>query len=464
MARKKTAKTDGTDSTLNGQDPAEGAFRTGEELAQMMRRDTREWRKAWAIDAYQSPWEVPLEEINPAHPELFRANTILPWFERLRAEAPVHKCANSQFGAYWSITAYDDVKYVDTHHDLFSSDIKNGGIRLGGTPVEGPLNPMFHLPMFIMADPPLHEQQRMAVAPLFTPSKLLRLADLIRTRAGRILDELPRNKTFNWVKTVSVELTGQMLATLFNVPQEDRHRLIHWSDTVERIADPDYFETPEEGFKELWGCFEYFNALRQERAAKADQGEDLISFLARGEATRNMSPPEFLGNILLLIVGGNDTTRNSISAGVLALNQFPAEFAKLKANPGLIPNMAPEIIRWQSPVAHMCRTAMADTEIGGQQIKQWDKLCIWYLSGNRDEARIEDPNRFWINRPKVRQHLAFGFGVHRCLGNRLAEMQLGIIWEEILKRFRDVTVVGEPQYLYSNFIRGITDLPVQVRE
>ncbi len=437
---------------------------TREEIAESFRQNTREWQQAWAIDVDVDPWELPLEEMDPAHPELFRANKVLPWFERLRAESPVHRCTNSQFGKFWSITRYDDVKYVDTHHELFSSDINNGGIRLGGRPLEGPPDPMFHLPMFIMADPPVHEQQRKAVAPMFAPSKLGRLADLIRTRAARILDELPRDETFNWVRRVSVELTGQMLATLFDVPQEDRHKLIHWSDTVERIADPDYFETAEEGFRELWTCFEYFNAIWRERAAKADQGEDLISFLARGVATRNMSPSEFLGNILLLIVGGNDTTRNSISGGVLALNQFPGEFEKLKANPGLIPNMVPEIVRWQSPVAHMCRTAMADTEIRGKKIRKWDKLCLWYLSGNRDEGHIPEPDRFRIERPRVRNHLAFGFGIHRCLGNRLAEMQLGIIWEEILKRFREVEVVGEPQYLYSNFIRGITELPVRVRE
>ena len=437
---------------------------TREEIAEAFRQNTREWQQSWAIDVDADPWDIPLEEMDPAHPELFRANKVLPWFERLRAESPVHRCANSQFGKFWSITRYDDVKYVDTHHDLFSSDINNGGIRLGGRPLEGPPDPMFHLPMFIMADPPVHEQQRKAVAPMFAPSKLGRLAELIRRRAARILDELPRDETFNWVRRVSVELTGQMLATLFDVPQQDRHKLIHWSDTVERIADPDYFETAEEGFRELWTCFEYFNAIWQERAAKADQGEDLISFLARGEATRSMSPSEFLGNILLLIVGGNDTTRNSISGGVLALNRFPGEFEKLKANPGLIPNMVPEIVRWQSPVAHMCRTAMADTEIRGTRIRKWDKLCIWYLSGNRDERHVPEPNRFWIERPQVRSHLAFGFGIHRCLGNRLAEMQLGIIWEEILKRFREVEVVGEPKYLYSNFIRGITELPVRVRE
>ena len=267
---------------------------TREEVAEALRQSSRKWRDAWPIDVNKSPWDIHLRIWIPAHPELFRANAVLPWFERLRAESPVHHCRNSQFGPYWSITRYDDVKYADTHHDLFSSDIKNGGIRLGGQPLKGPPDPMFHLPMFIMADPPVHEAQRKAVAPLFAPSKLGRLAELIRTRAGTILDELPRNETFNWVRLVSVELTGQMLATLFDVPQEDRSLLIHWSDTVERIPDPDYFETMEDGFKELWTCFEYFNALWRERAAAAHQGEDLISFLARGEATRNMPPSESL--------------------------------------------------------------------------------------------------------------------------------------------------------------------------
>ncbi len=424
----------------------------------------REWAEAWPIDVHQNPWQVPLDEMNPAHPALFASNKALPWFERLRAEAPVHRCENSQFGPYWSITRYDDVKYVDTTHDLFSSDINNGGIRLGGQPVEGDPDPMLHLPMFIMQDPPTHENQRKVVSPMFAPSKLGRMESLIRARAAAILDDLPRGETFNWVRRVSVELTGQMLATLFHIPQQDRHLLIHWSDTVERIADPEYFENVEAGVKELWKCWEYFDALWKERAAQPEPGEDLVSVLAHGQSTREMPPNEFLGNMLLLIVGGNDTTRNSISGGVLALNQFPDEFKKLKANPGLVANMVPEIIRWQSPVAHMCRTAMSDTELRGQKIRKWDKVCMWYVSGNRDEERLPAANQFIIDRPNPRQHLAFGFGIHRCLGNRLAEMQLRVIWEEILKRFSKVEVVGEPKWLNSNFIRGITDLPVQVRD
>ena len=423
-----------------------------------------ETRARWKIEASTQPEDLPLSELDPGNGDWFEQNKELAVFERLRKEAPVHLTEQSQYGRYWSITEFKDVKYVDTHQHLFSSDIMNGGIRLGGQPLNEPPPDLFHLPMFIMQDQPVHDVQRKAVAPMFTPARLAAMEGLIRQRASAILDGLPRGETFNWVREVSVELTGQMLATLFDVPQEDRHKLIHWSDTVERIGDPDYFETPAEGFAEIWKCFEYFNEIWQQRQASTTPGEDLISFLAHGDATKNMAPNEFLGNVLLLIVGGNDTTRNSISAGVQALNQFPEEYDKLRRNLDLIPNMVSEIVRWQSPVAHMCRTAMEDVEIGGRQIQKLDKLAIWYLSGNRDEGHFADPNRLVIDRPNVRQHLSFGYGIHRCLGNRLAEMQLRVLWEEIMARFSQVEVVGDAQYLNSSFIRGITDLPVRVHD
>ncbi|MFP6834828.1 MAG: cytochrome P450 [Pseudomonadales bacterium] len=426
-----------------------------------MQKTNREMVAEWAIDVDQDPLAIPLDKLDPAHPLLFEANRMLPYFERLRAEDPVHYCAESQFGPYWSVTKFDDIKYVDTHEKIFSSDIRNGGVRLGGQADPDP-DPAFSLPMFIMQDPPKHDEQRKVVAPMFGARHLAGFADVIRERAGKILDDLPINEEFNWVREVSVELTGQMLATLFDIPQEDRHLIIHWSDTVERIWDPDFFETPEEGIQELWKCWEYFDAVWKQRLAQTEPGNDLISMLAHGKSTKNMPPNEYLGNILLLIVGGNDTTRNSISGGVLALNEHPDEYAKLLDNPGLIPNMVPEIIRWQSPVAHMARTAMQDTELAGKRISEGDKVIMWYLSGNRDEDAIENANQFLIDRNNSRQHLSFGFGIHRCVGNRLAEMQLAIIWEEILARFSRVEVVGDPQYLKSSFIRGIRELPVKV--
>ncbi len=423
----------------------------------------RELTKKWAIDVAVDPYSIPLPALDPAHPSLFEADRMMPYFERLRAEDPVHLTEDSMWGPYWSITNYKDIMYVDSHHEEFSSDILNGGIRLGGRPNRDiDTSSPFHLPMFIMEDPPKHDDQRKVIAPMFTPTHLQELKELIRERAGNILDGLPRNEEFNWVKSVSVELTGQMLATLFDVPQEDRHKLIHWSDTVENLGNPDFFETAEEGFQELWKCWAYFDAVWKERVARNEPGNDLISMLVHGESTQNMAPNEFLGNMLLLIVGGNDTTRNSISGGVLALNQHPGEYAKLIANPALIPKMVPEIIRWQSPVAHMARTAMCDVELGGKLIRKDDKVVMWYISGNRDDSEIERANEFIIDRGNPRKHLSFGFGIHRCVGNRLAEMQLNVLWEEITKRFPKIEVVGEPKYLRSSFIHGIRELPVRI--
>jgi cytochrome P450 len=269
---------------------------------------------------------------------------------------------------------------------------------------------------------------------------------------------LPRDEEFNWVDLVSIELTTQMLATLFDFPFEDRRKLTHWSDTATN-ADIDYKVRQQE----LLECLEYFTRLWNERV-NAPPKSDLISMLAHGEETRKMQPMEFLGNLILLIVGGNDTTRNSLSGGVLALNQNPDQYDKLRANPELITKMVPEIIRWQTPLAYMRRTALEDTELNNKQIKKDDKLLMWYVSGNRDDEVIENPYKFDIDRKNPRHHLSFGFGIHRCMGNRLAEMQLRIAWEEILKRFEMVEVVGEPVRTHSIFVKGYTGLPVRVHE
>ncbi|MCB1645464.1 MAG: cytochrome P450 [Pseudomonadales bacterium] len=416
--------------------------------------------EAFRIDPHFDPYSVALDELDPGHPALFANDTLWSHFERLRAEDPVHLTEESMFGPYWSVTKYKDIMYVDTHHELFSSQQIQGGIALGGRPREE--EDPYALPMFIQEDPPKHDDQRKVIAPMFVPRNLADLEPLIRERAGQILDNLPVNEEFNWVREVSVELTGQMLATLFDVPQEDRMKLIDWSDTVSNLGNPEYFDTPEQGFQELFNCLGYFTEYYNERKTQPKKF-DLISMLAHDDATNDMSPQELLGNVLLLIVGGNDTTRNSITGGVLALNKNPDEYNKLLQNPGLIPKMVPEIIRWQSPVAHMARTAMQDVELGGKQIRKGDRVAMWYISGNRDEEAIENANQFIIDRANPRQHTAFGYGVHRCVGNRLAEMQLRVIWEEIMKRFSRVEVTGDPVYLPTSFIHGIRELPVTLR-
>ena len=401
------------------------------------------------------PQTVRLEDVDVSQAELFFEDRIGAFFERLRREDPVHYCPHSQYGPYWSVTKFHDIKQVDTNHEVFSSD---RAITIEDE--EGD----FETPMFIAMDPPRHDAQRKEVNPVVAPPNLKKLEGTIRERAGRILDALPRGETFNWVDLVSIELTTQMLATLFDFPFEDRHKLTRWSDvggTGLEAVEFGVVDTEAQRRAELLECLEYFTRLWKVRANQPP-GNDLISMLAHGESTRDMPPMEFLGNLILLIVGGNDTTRNSISGGVLALNQHPAEYEKLKANPGLIANMVSEIIRYQTPLAHMRRTATMDIEFGGKQIRAGDKVIMWYLSGNRDETAIERPNEFLIDRRNARQHLSFGFGIHRCMGNRLAEMQLRVLWEEILERFSWVEVVGEPVRVRSNFIHGFSELPVRV--
>jgi len=403
------------------------------------------------------PYSIALEDINLAQPKLFQSQQHWRYFERLRKEAPVHYCKDSLFGPYWSVTRFKDIMAVDTNPEVYSSQ---GGISLGPpiNQIERPED--FQTPMFIAMDAPKHDVQRATVSPVVAPRNLAVMEATIRQRAASILDSLPVGETFDWVDKVSIELTTQMLATLFDFPFEERRKLTRWSD-VATAAPGTVISSVTQRREELLECLEYFTRLWNERV-NAPAGNDLISMLAHGENTRNMKPMEFLGNLILLIVGGNDTTRNSISGGVLALNENPDEYAKLRANPELIPNMVSEIIRWQTPLAYMARTATQDAQLDGQTIKAGDKVCMWYISGNRDETAIPQADKFLIDRPKARQHLSFGFGIHRCMGNRLAEMQLRVLWEEITKRFERVEVVGEPERSLSVFIHGFTNLPVRV--
>ncbi len=395
---------------------------------------------------------VALDQIDIWNPDRFAADTHWPYFARLRREDPVHYTPESPHGPFWSITKFEDIMHVDTHHDVFSSE---GGITIDDEDVE------FELPMFIAMDPPKHDLQRKTVSGVVAPPNLVKLEGTIRERAGRILDALPVGETFNWVDKVSIELTTQMLATLFDFPFEERRKLTYWSDLITADETSGMYESEDHRRAELLKCLEYFTVLWNQRVNTVG-GNDLISMLAHGESTRNMPPMEYLGNLVLLIVGGNDTTRNSISGGVVALNQNPDEYAKLRANPALIPNMVSEIIRWQTPLAHMRRRALADTELRGKTIRKGDKVVMWYVSGNRDEEAIPNPDAFMIDRPKARQHLSFGFGIHRCMGNRLAEMQLRVVWEEILKRFHTIEMVGEPVRVRSNFVKGYSSVPVRV--
>ena len=406
-----------------------------------------------AVDHAALAETTPLDEIDVSNPSLYQQDVWQPYFRRLRREAPVHYRKESPLGPFWSVTKHKDIIALEVNHKTFSSSSTLGGITLSDRPAE------LELPMFIAMDPPKHDVQRKVVQPIVSPENLANFEGLIRARVRETLDRLPRSETFNWVDRVSIELTCQMLATLFDFAFEDRRKLSYWSDVSTALPHEGGLIESEEQREEVFReCLGYFMKLWNERV-NADRRPDLISMLAHGEATRNMSAREYLGSVVLLIVGGNDTTRNSMSGGLLFLSQNPDEFAKLRAKPELVESMVPEIIRYQTPIAYMRRTALADVEFGGQVIRKGD---MWYISGNRDEEAIEEPDRFIIDRSRPRQHLSFGFGIHRCVGKNLAEMQLKVLWEEILDRLPSVDVVGEPKRVFSAFIHGISELPVRI--
>ena len=411
-------------------------------------------RKAARTHAYS----IPIEDIKPLDAELFRDDTLWPYFERLRAEDPVHHAVDEEVGPYWSVTKFNDIMTVETNHNVFSSE-----------PAITAFDPDedFQLPMFIAMDPPKHDAQRKTVSPIVSPHNLMNLEPVIRERACGILDEIEIGQEFNWVDKVSIELTTMTLATLFDFPWEDRRKLTLWSDVATAAPQSGILGTtdPEEHEQRrrtsLFECADYFLNLWNERI-NAPPKNDLISMLAHGESTRNMDRMEYLGNLILLIVGGNDTTRNTISGSIFALNQNPDQYRKLREDPGLIPSMVSETIRWQTPLAYMRRTAKQDFQLRDKTIKAGEKVLMWYVSGNRDEEVIDNPNRYDIERTRPRHHLSFGFGIHRCVGNRLAELQLKIIWEEILRRFPEVRLVGEPRRVFSSFVKGYEYLPVVV--
>lgn len=403
---------------------------------------------------------LPLEAIDVSNPFLYKQYRWKEYFKRLRNECPVHYQKESPFGAFWSVTRYEDIQFVDKRHDLFSA---RPAITIGDPPEGLPVE------MFIAMDPPEHDEQRQALQSVVAPRNLVEMETLIRTRTQDVLDNLPVGQPFDWAQRVSVELTSRMLATLFDFPYEERHKLAYWSDVIG--ATPEMtggLIESDDLFTILIECSKSFSRLWRDKEAKLKAGEemgfDLMSLLLSSDDTKNMinKPMEFMGNLALLIVGGNDTTRNSMTGGVLALNDFPEEFEKLKKNPDLIPSMVSEIIRWQTPLAHMRRIAKEDVELGGKLIKKGDKVVMWYVSGNQDERSIENADQFIIDRKNPRNHISFGFGIHRCMGNRLAELQLRILWEELLKRFEKIEVVSDAQRVQSNFVNGYSSMMVQL--
>ena len=396
----------------------------------------------------------PIDAVDVSDPSLYETDSWRPIFARLRSEAPVHYCADSPFGPYWSITRFEDIMAVDSNYQSFSSI---GGVSIGDR------KPDFEAPNFISMDPPKHDAQRMSVTPAVAPMQLQKMEPLIRERVCQLLDDLPERTPFNWVDRVSVELTTQMLATLFDFPFEERRKLTAWSDLATSSEAVGGALPDEERRAGMFQMLNEFKQLWEERRLRdPEEHPDFITLMANDPRMQAMDDMEFMGNLILLIIGGNDTTRNSISGGVLGLSKTGGSFDQLLSDPSLVPGFVPEVIRWQTPLAHMRRIATEDIELQGQSIKAGDKVVMWYISGNRDESVIHDPETLTVGRNQPRRHLSFGFGIHRCLGNRLAEMQLKVLWEEILKRFKAIDVVKPEVRVRSNFIHGISELEVEL--
>ncbi|MBT5685000.1 MAG: cytochrome P450 [Gammaproteobacteria bacterium] len=401
-----------------------------------------------------------LSDVNPADPKLFSQEKILPYFKQMRAEKPVHYCKESAYGPFWSVTRYEDIMAVDKNHQQFSSDAHYGGIMIDDD-IVGDVNGDFFVQSFITMDQPEHGPQRKAVSKIVAPTSLQKFESIIRGRTQTLLDSLPVGEEFDWVDTVSIELTTMMLATLLDFPFEDRRKLTRWSDVTVAEGDSPVVGSQEQRIAELIECLEYFKKLKAERR-DGPANLDLVTMLAQDAATANQPDAQFLGNLLLLIVGGNDTTRNTMSGSINALHQYPEQMDLLRAKPELIDNMVSEVVRWQTPLSHMRRTVIEDTVIGSQPVKKGDKVVMWYYSGNRDEAKFENADAFDITRANARNSVSFGFGVHRCLGMRLAELQMRILWQEILSRWQRIEIVGDVERVESNFVNGYSKMPVRI--
>ncbi|MDA7784759.1 cytochrome P450 [Pseudomonadales bacterium] len=416
--------------------------------------------ESMSVEQKRAGAELDLSNLHPANPKLFGEERILPYFAKMRAEQPIHYCSDSPYGPYWSVSRYADIKATDQDHVNFSSDAIFGGVQIDDA-IVGDVNSDFFVKSFITMDAPDHSSQRKAVSKIVAPGSLMNFESLIRERTTTLLDTLPVGETFDWVETVSIELTTMMLATLFDFPFEDRSKLTRWSDVTTAEPGSKIVGSQEERVAELMECLMYFKRLKEERK-DGPPAFDLVTMLAQDAATADQPDSNFLGNLLLLIVGGNDTTRNTMSASINAFHQFPEQFAKLRENPDLLNNAISEIIRWQTPLSHMRRTVINDTHIGEQAVKKGDKIVMWYYSGNRDERMFENADSIDITRANARNNISFGFGVHRCLGMRLAEMQMRVLWQEIMTRWQRIEIVGDVTRVESNFINGYESMPVRI--
>ncbi len=384
----------------------------------------------------------------------------------LRANDPVHWNAEEDGAGFWSVTRHADIVRVSTDPATFSSARANGGHRI----FDEDLGNDFVETSMISMDPPEHLHYRRMVMPGFTGPRMAAMEAGIRARGVALIERLIAQweaggkKPVDFVEGFAAPFAIQTLAELFGVSMEDGDKLFEWSNAIVAEEDPELRPSQAYIDAKIMEMIQYSFAQREARLGAP--GDDLISMLAHTQVDgAPMTPGKFLATFMLLVVAGNETTRNSITGGLMALAEFPSERAKAMANPSLLKSGAGEFVRWVSPVHHMRRTAMKDVELGGKMIRKGDKVILWYASGNRDESVYTEPFVFKIDRfedPTVPKHLGFGTGQHVCLGQRLAELQIRIAFEELFARLPNLKPVGEGRRVRSNFINGWKDLPVDL--
>ena len=415
-------------------------------------------------------------EDKPKHPhkwdlsrsDIYYEDKWQPIVAEMQAAGPLHYIDDSPFGPYWSVVGHKAIQHIEALPETFSSSWEHGGItileRLSEDEAAASGADTRDLPMFIAMDRPQHTGQRRTVAPKFTPSGMTEMEPKIRKRTGELLDSLPRGEVFDWVDKVSIELTTGMLAILFGFPWDDRRLLTFWSDWSGDTELATVRELDTVRWEILQEMASYFQSLWLERTQDKEPGNDLISMMIHSEAMNQMRPEEFMGNLVLPIVGGNDTTRNSMSGFVHALDKFPDQRKIFEQDPSVIPNAVQEMLRMQTPLAHMRRTCTEDTEVFGKTIKKGEKVVLWYLAANHEEEIFPNPHQLDLRRENAKRHIAFGYGIHRCVGARLAELQLRVLLEEMHKRRMRVHVAGDVERVRANFVHGFRKLEVEITD
>ncbi|HEY8518289.1 MAG TPA: cytochrome P450 [Candidatus Binatia bacterium] len=395
-----------------------------------------------------------LHEVDLVNPDIWVEGVPHEAFRLLRRKAPVFWQEMPGSRGFWAITRYDDVVAVSKDPATFSS--YKGGTILRDLPEEDLNNTRT---MMLNMDPPQHSKYRKLVSQGFTPRRTAMLEPRIRAATTAILDAVAERGECDFVRDIAAELPLIVIAELIGVPLEDREKIFELSNRLIGFDDPEFQNSENDGKAAAMEMWMYANQLAQER--KNAPRDDLVSLLMTSEVDgEKLSEMEFDSFFLLLAVAGNETTRNLISGGMLALIEHPDERRKLIENPNLIPTAVEEMLRWVSPVSQFRRTATRDTEIRGQKIREGDKVVIYYQSANRDEDVFPDPFKFDVTRTP-NNHLAFGIGEHFCLGANLARLEIRVMFEELLRRMPDIELAGPVRRLRSNFINGIKEMPVR---